>query len=188
MIFIILCCIKPIHSPNKAPYLYRKSIQINLINIVPPKQQKHDFIMPVKGRISSKFGRRNNGWHTGVDIAAIKGTPILASHCGEVIGAGRMGQYGNIITLRYSRQIVTRYAHCSKLLVKKGDIVNQGDVIALVGNTGKSTGPHLHFEIKKNNKYLNPLHYVNNQKNISSNSVSLVDSSGHGCQSLYSHF
>jgi murein DD-endopeptidase MepM/ murein hydrolase activator NlpD len=124
------------------------------------------FIKPVKGYLSSKFGIRVDPFtkelrfHSGVDIAAPKGTPIHAAASGEVIFSGKERGYGNIVIIKHRNNLITKYAHASKLLVKKGDYVKQGETIGLVGSTGRSTGPHLHFEIRVNNKAVNPLKFI----------------------------
>jgi murein DD-endopeptidase MepM/ murein hydrolase activator NlpD len=119
--------------------------------------------MYVNGPIRSRFGPRIdpiNGrlrYHTGIDIAAPAGTPIGAAAAGRVVFAGRNGGYGNMVIVEHADGTLTRYGHAEKLLVKKGDEVSSGQAIALVGSTGHSTGPHLHFEVKRNGQFVNPL-------------------------------
>ena len=126
-------------------------------------QIKGKLPLPVSGRISSKFGmrfhpiRKRTKLHTGVDIAAPTGTPIRASAAGVVISAGWAGAYGNAVILQHGGGISTLYGHCSRVLVKKGQKVSKGQVIAKVGSTGYSTGPHCHFEKRVNGKPVNPL-------------------------------
>ena len=117
--------------------------------------------------ITSPFGYRKHPilgkykFHTGIDIGAWSGTNILAANSGTVIAAIQSNTgYGNHIMIDHGSGIVTLYAHASKLLVKKGDKVLRGQVIALVGSTGMSTGPHLHFEVRKNGEYQPPTDYV----------------------------
>ncbi|MBQ2058742.1 MAG: peptidoglycan DD-metalloendopeptidase family protein, partial [Firmicutes bacterium] len=114
--------------------------------------------------ISSPFGNRVlfgvKEFHTGIDIAAAAGTNILAANSGTVIKAGYNNSYGYMIMIDHGGGIVTLYAHSSKLLVSTGDVVARGQVIALIGSTGRSTGPHLHFEVRVNGAYQNPLNYV----------------------------
>ena len=112
--------------------------------------------VPVTGNISSKFGYRTdpvNGkktFHRGLDIAADSGTPILAAFDGMVISSGYDDSSGNYVEIQHDEELVTAYYHCSELIANTGDVVKAGDVIAKVGSTGKSTGPHLHFEIRLN--------------------------------------
>ena len=98
--------------------------------------------------------------HKGVDIACRRGTPILAAGDGEVVSIGTTGNYGNSIIIRHKiNNISTLYAHNSALLVKEGDRVKKGQIIALAGSTGHSTGSHLHFEVRYQDIVLNPEHY-----------------------------
>lgn len=120
-------------------------------------------VNPTQGRISSRYGAREkirNHTHQGLDIAAKIGTPIKAVADGIVSYSGTMGGYGNIIIIDHGNGIQTYYGHCSKLYAKLGKAVTAGDVIAAVGNTGNSTGPHLHFEIRENGKYVDPANYL----------------------------
>jgi murein DD-endopeptidase MepM/ murein hydrolase activator NlpD len=98
--------------------------------------------------------------HTGIDISAHSGTPIKAAAGGEVVFAGWWGGYGNVVIIDHGGGISTLYAHCSAIYVRKGQSVSQGEVIAAVGSTGLSTGPHLHFEVRKNGKPVDPLGYL----------------------------
>ncbi|WFD10252.1 LysM peptidoglycan-binding domain-containing M23 family metallopeptidase [Tepidibacter hydrothermalis] len=118
------------------------------------------FSNPTRGRMSSPFGRRWGKTHTGIDIAAPKGTPIKASDGGTVIFSGTQNGYGKLIIIDHKNGYKTYYGHCSSLVAKKGQKVAKGDVVAKVGSTGRSTGNHLHFEVRKNNVPLNPTKYV----------------------------
>ena len=124
-------------------------------------KNKYSFIKPISGKITSRFGEREvliNGMtsdHKGIDIAANKGTEIKAAIDGQVEVASSNSQYGKFIKIKKD-DMLTVYAHCKELKVSKGDKINQGDVIATVGTTGVSTGPHLHFEIRFNNRYIDP--------------------------------
>ena len=124
------------------------------------------FRWPLVGhhRISSPYGMRKDPFdhskkefHKGIDIPAPVGTHIHASTSGKVIFTGTKHGYGNVIILRHKKGYLTVYAHCSQILVKSGQFINSNQVIALVGNTGKSTGSHLHFEVRKFSRPLNPL-------------------------------
>lgn len=119
-----------------------------------------DFIRPYGGSVSSRFGSRSSGTHTGVDFCGNLGDSIVASDCGTVVFSGWSGGYGNIIKIDHNNGYVTYYAHCSELYAKEGDVVQKGDVIATLGNTGNSTGPHVHFEIRYAGDCLDPLGYV----------------------------
>ncbi|MGI6727120.1 MAG: peptidoglycan DD-metalloendopeptidase family protein [Anaerovoracaceae bacterium] len=118
------------------------------------------YIYPTRGRLSSRFGPRWGRMHYGIDLAAPTGTKIRASDGGTVIFAGRDGSYGNVVKISHGGNRVTIYAHCSKLFVSKGSKVYQGQHIANVGNTGNSTGSHLHFEVRINGVAQNPLKYL----------------------------
>ena len=120
----------------------------------------YSFIVPVTGTVTSRYGTREatevvSANHAGIDIGANEGTPIYAAMNGTVEIASEEGEYGKHIDIT-NGDVLTRYAHCSKLLVKEGDKVKQGDKIAEVGSTGNSTGPHLHFEIRRENRTINP--------------------------------
>jgi murein DD-endopeptidase MepM/ murein hydrolase activator NlpD len=109
------------------------------------------------GIVSSEFGHRWRRPHEGIDIAADEGEPVYASAAGEVLYANnRMRGYGNVVILRHDAQVTTLYAHNQSLKVRLGEKVEQGQVIALLGNTGRSTGPHIHFEIRRVQTALNP--------------------------------
>lgn len=126
------------------------------------------FLSPVReGRTTSGFGTRRNPFnsrrmefHKGVDIGVPAGTKIHASRSGRVIFNGYEEGYGNLVILEHEFGYQTYYGHLSRGLVKRGDMVNPGQVIALSGNTGRSTGPHLHFEIRKNGQSMNPFTYL----------------------------
>lgn len=121
---------------------------------------------PVKGWLSSNFGYRRSAFtnqrefHAGIDIVAREGTPIFAPADGVVIRAGREGGYGKILEIRHMQGIVTRYAHNSVNLAKVGQRVKRGQIIARVGSTGRSTGPHLHYEVRINGIAVNPKLYI----------------------------
>ncbi|MGE5561006.1 MAG: peptidoglycan DD-metalloendopeptidase family protein [Chloroflexota bacterium] len=114
------------------------------------------FAWPVRGTITSGFGSRWGSIHTGIDIAVPSGTPVKAAKGGTVIEARWMNGYGYAVEIDHGGGVVTLYGHNSKLLVSVGDRVETGDVIARSGSTGRSTGPHVHFEVRKNGKAVNP--------------------------------
>ncbi len=118
---------------------------------------------PVKsGWISSSYGYRNDPFtgrrqfHSGIDFAGRMGSPILAAAGGVVVYAGKHGRYGLMVEIDHKNGYHTRYGHASKILVKVGDVVKKGEEIAKMGSTGRSTGPHVHFEVIKNGKKINP--------------------------------
>ena len=123
-----------------------------------PSQASTRITSPFGWRYLSLLGGRN--YHTGVDIGAAGGTNILAANSGKVIKAGWNNSYGYMVMIDHGGGIVTLYAHSSKLLVKTGDVVARGQAIALIGSTGQSTGNHLHFEVRVNGAYQNPLNYI----------------------------
>ena len=118
---------------------------------------------PITGRITSRYGVSSSirsSRHTGLDISATKGTPIKVVADGTVTFAKYNGSYGNLVKVNHGNGVETWYAHTSKMYVKVGQEVKAGDVIAAVGSTGNSTGPHLHFEIRINGKHVNPQNYL----------------------------
>lgn len=133
----------------------------NAASAMEPDGVLDGFIAPVaEGYISSSFGERNGRRHTGLDIAAPQGSEIMAAADGLATFAGENGGYGNYLVIDHGGGVETRYAHCSEILVKEGDRVGRGEVVALVGSTGNSTGPHLHFEITENGEFLDPAERV----------------------------
>lgn len=115
------------------------------------------------GRISSHYGHRvhpiaqTQRMHSGIDYAVPKGSKVKAAQHGKVVFAGYQGGYGNLLVIKHNATYKTVYAHLDKFNVSVGDWVNQGEVVAYSGSTGLATGPHLHFEIRKNSLALNPL-------------------------------
>ena len=132
----------------------------------------NSFVTPLVGRISSDFGIRSDPFdgkkarYEGTDIAAPKGSEILAAAGGTVTFVGyEEDGYGKYLKIKHSDTVMTLYAHCSEILVKKGDTVTAGQCVALVGSTGQSTGNHLHFEIRINGKAVNAMWYLNYNEN-----------------------
>lgn len=121
---------------------------------------------PVKGRISSGYGSRIHPvlnvrhFHGGIDIAAPEGTPVTAAEAGRVVKAGNMGNYGLGVVVDHGSGVTTWYGHNSKILVRVGEVVKQGQTIALVGRTGLTTGPHLDFRIKIGDQTVDPLQWL----------------------------
>jgi murein DD-endopeptidase MepM/ murein hydrolase activator NlpD len=126
------------------------------------EREASEFIWPVKeGKVTSFFGNRTRDYHEGIDIRTNSGRPIFAAKEGEVIYSSRkIRGYGNMIVIKHKDELATVYAHNRKNLVKRGDRVSKGQLIGLVGATGKATGPHLHFEIRKSELPQDPLLYL----------------------------
>jgi len=116
---------------------------------------------PVSGKLTSRFGRRGSRMHDGIDIGAKEGTPVYAAADGEVVYSDqRLSGYGKLVIIRHSRDMFTAYAHNQRNLVRKGDRVKSGTVIARVGKTGRASGPHLHFEVRRGTTPVDPLAYL----------------------------
>ena len=127
----------------------------------PPKKGTGFFINPLPGSmISSRFGSRSGGFHLGQDMAKASGSSIKAADGGTVTFAGWQGSYGYMVDIDHGGGYTTRYAHCSDIYVSVGEKVYQGKVIAAVGSTGVSSGPHLHFEVRKYGSVVNPASYI----------------------------
>jgi murein DD-endopeptidase MepM/ murein hydrolase activator NlpD len=123
--------------------------------------------LPVRGaELTSTFGNRDDpiahrhAFHAGLDFAAERGTPIQAAAGGTVVYAGFRSDFGWMVEIEHGNGLTTRYAHASKLLVSQGMVVTPGERIAMVGSTGRSTGPHLHFEVLKRGSHVNPKQYL----------------------------
>ena len=125
-------------------------------------------IWPAEGHLTSGFGNRVNPFtgkavlHAGLDIANRVGTPIVAPAKGTVVSAGWQNAYGNCVVINHGNSITTRYAHMDNFVVKEGQEVNRGEVIGAIGNTGRSTGPHLHYEVRVGGVPVNPMRYILN--------------------------
>ncbi|HMB01228.1 MAG TPA: M23 family metallopeptidase, partial [Spirochaetota bacterium] len=138
---------------------------------IPPAQRElifgSFFIKPVSGYLSSPYGMRMHPiknrllMHTGVDIAGNYNRKVKAARRGKIIFAGKKGGYGNYVIIKHRYGYHTCYGHLKAIKVKKGGYVKKGQSIGRVGNTGLSTGPHLHFEIKHNGRYVNPKRFLN---------------------------
>jgi murein DD-endopeptidase MepM/ murein hydrolase activator NlpD len=120
-------------------------------------------IWPAHGWLSSGYGRRADpftgdpDFHSGLDISTGRGAPVYATADGTVVSASSSGNYGNLVVVDHGFGIVTRYAHLSRFTVKPGAKVSRGDLIGLVGATGRATAPHLHYEVLVNGRLMNPL-------------------------------
>lgn len=141
----------------KQPVTQKESVGTK---VLPPRWGTGSFNRPVLGVITSRFGRRWGAMHEGIDIDGNIGDPIRAADGGKVIFVGTESGYGKIIKISHDNEYITYYGHCSKILVKKGDRVAKGQKIGLIGMTGRTTGPHLHFEIRKNGVPQNPVKYL----------------------------
>jgi murein DD-endopeptidase MepM/ murein hydrolase activator NlpD len=123
-------------------------------------------IWPVRGYLSAGFGNRNDpftgqrDFHPGIDISTPQGTPVQAPADGVVVIRGLRGAYGNAVVIDHGYGVVTRYAHLAAFNVRPGQRVRRGDIIGFVGNTGRSTAPHLHYEVWIRNQTQNPIHYI----------------------------
>lgn len=118
------------------------------------------FMYPINTRITSHFGPRWGRVHEGTDFAAPMGSPIRAASSGRVVFSGWANGYGKVVIIEHQKGLRTLYAHNSQLIVRKGESVGKGEVISRSGNTGNSTGPHLHFEVQVNGRPENPLNYI----------------------------
>lgn len=127
---------------------------------VSSNQRPVRYMWPVEGPISSYFGPRWGRMHEGIDIVVPVGTPVKATRSGRVTVSGWVGAYGYVVYIDHGDGLSSRYAHNSRLLVRPGEYVNQGQTIALSGSTGQSTGPHVHFEIRERGRAINPLNYL----------------------------
>ena len=128
----------------------------------PPRKKGGGFIWPVRGKVLSSFGPKGGGLHNdGINIAAPKGAAVKAAENGVVAYAGNeLRGFGNLLLIRHSGGWITAYAHADKLLVRRGDKVNKGQVIARVGHTGNVVSPQLHFEIRKGKQAVNPIQHL----------------------------
>lgn len=136
--------------------------QLDRLNLYRIAAEKVPLVMPLHTtfRYSSGFGRRWGRMHKGVDMAGATGSPVYATADGVVTRAGWMSGYGRVVEIRHDFGLVTRYAHQSKIRVKKGQRVSRGDRIGDMGSSGRSTGPHLHYEVRVNGKAVNPMTFI----------------------------
>lgn len=152
--------------------LAARTDSLSMLDILTLRERVEKSAFPSLHPVSSGWFASNFGWrldpfngkqsmHEGVDFTAATGTPIKAAAGGKVVSAEHHPQYGNMVMIDHGNNLATRYAHASKMLVKSGDIVLQGQKIAEVGSTGRSTGAHLHFEVLNNGAPQNPAKYLN---------------------------
>ncbi len=128
-------------------------------------KENYSFTLPLKGTISSRYGARTpteivSANHAGIDIAVNEGTKFVAAMEGEVTFVSSEGGYGNHVYIQ-NGDVITIYAHCQTIYVKQGDKISQGEQIGEVGSTGNATGPHLHFEVRRENRVVNPEYIMN---------------------------
>lgn len=143
-------------------------VSLDQVNRYRIASDKLPLSMPVQSafRYTSGFGARWGRAHQGVDLAGPVGTPIMATGEGVVTFAGRMNGYGNLIKIEHALGTETRYGHLSKIRVKVGQKVSRGSLIGDMGNTGRSTGPHLHYEVRVNGKAVNPMSFIKAAQNV----------------------
>ncbi len=145
--------------------------QLNVLENLLMSRNLNDEVFPAgrpikKGWLSSKYGTRNDpftgkpDFHKGVDLAGKEGSDIISVAAGVVSWSGKRYGYGNLVEITHGNGYVTRYGHAKELLVKVGETVKKGQTVALMGNTGRSTGPHVHFEVWANGKTVDPLKYI----------------------------
>ena len=146
--------------------------QLNLIDDIMINQRREESTRiagrPIlQGWMSSPFGKRVDpisgvpAWHQGMDFAGPKGSEVVAVASGLVIYAGRKDGYGKLVEVSHGEGFITRYGHHQELVVNVGDVVKKGDVVGLMGSTGRSTGPHVHFEVLRNGRAIDPANFVN---------------------------
>lgn len=151
--------------------LERRERQLDILNnLMADRELKSETFLSgrplTKGWMSSRFGRRSDpftgkiAWHKGVDFAGKEDTDIIATGAGVVTYAGERSGYGKLVEINHGDGMATRYGHAKTLLVEPGDIVRIGDAIARVGSSGRSTGPHVHYEVLKNQRQVNPQPYI----------------------------
>jgi murein DD-endopeptidase MepM/ murein hydrolase activator NlpD len=132
-------------------------------------------IWPTQGWLTSRTGGRSDpftgeaDYHPGLDISADKGTPVYATADGSISQASYSGAYGNLVVIEHEFGIETRYGHLSAFRIQRGQPVKRGDLIGLVGATGRATGPHLHYEVRVNGRILNPLQFLLNSRRTNAN-------------------
>lgn len=160
-------CVSKLYEAPKPVVTYSYTPSVSSGNVSGTSSQKVSLgitlIRPISGIITSRFGSRESirsFGHRGLDIAAPTGTSIKAAAGGTVTSAGVSGSYGKMVLISHGNGVQTLYAHCSQLLVSKGQTVTQGQIIAKVGATGHATGSHLHLEVRKNGVLYNPQNYI----------------------------
>ena len=154
-----------------AQQLDRREKELGILDTVMVELQRSEQVQlsgrPIaKGWLSSAYGNRMDpitgqpAWHAGVDFAGSQGSDVLAVASGVVVFADRRDGYGKLVEINHGNGVITRYGHHDKLLVKAGEIVKKGDVIGLMGSSGRSTGPHVHFEVLRNGRNIDPTRFI----------------------------
>ncbi len=154
-----------LETEKKVPYTVYEKKKITYTKKIPISKKKSRFIMPLRRvRVTSHFSHkryhpilRRYRPHHGTDFGAKRGTPLLAVNAGKVSFSGRNGGYGKVVKIKHASGYESLYAHQSRIRVKRGQKVKRGQIIGYVGSTGRSTGPHLHFGLKKNGRWINPM-------------------------------
>jgi murein DD-endopeptidase MepM/ murein hydrolase activator NlpD len=124
------------------------------------REERIALVWPVEGPVISTFGQRSRGWHAGIDITAELGSEVYAAAPGTVVYSGWIRAYGQVVKIQHTNGFITLYAHNQKNLVEVGEDVEAGQLIATVGRSGHATGPHVHFEVRRDGKAYNPLHLL----------------------------
>jgi len=124
------------------------------------REERIALVWPVEGPVISTFGQRSRGWHAGIDITAEMGSEVYAAAPGTIVYSGWIRAYGQVVKIQHSNGFITLYAHNQKNLVEVGEDVEAGQLIATVGRSGHATGPHVHFEVRRDGKAYNPLHLL----------------------------
>lgn len=124
------------------------------------REERITLVWPVEGPVISTFGQRSRGWHAGIDITAEMGSEVYAAAPGTIVYSGWIRAYGQVVKIQHSNGFITLYAHNQKNLVEVGEDVEAGQLIATVGRSGHATGPHVHFEVRRDGKAYNPLHLL----------------------------
>lgn len=141
---------------------YIKELTANGVTRKAVDSKETEFLWPLDspGRISSPFGFRNKRLHEGIDVPAPTGNVIVSAMDGTVLSSGYTSGHGNTVLIEHKNGFTTRYSHNSAVFVKRGDVIKKGQIVALAGSTGNSTGPHLHFELRFRDIPLNPLDFL----------------------------
>ncbi len=160
-------------STNFESHVRELDVALNQLKTVKTKLARYPVTNPAPGRrISSRFGVRKDpllgtpAFHSGMDFRAPNGAPVRATASGKVVKAGWTGGYGRMVEIDHGNGLKTRYAHMSKILVKKGQRVSVRKIIGKIGSSGRSTGPHLHYEIRRHGKTINPVRFLKAGKKV----------------------